>query len=184
LKAREEEAKMQRSNYLTWFRRLLLLGAVVAGMTATAAGAVPIVDPPDTGTGNVAAPVSRPPDIQDTATAAASVPNTTAAGLKADGLRMQAIAQAYQKSQVVPDVFERYATTHAAAVTQASIAPRPPDVSDTALAVRYGSTPTVQSNDFDWSSWAIGIGSGLGLVLLLGTALLMGRQLRHRVQTA
>jgi hypothetical protein len=41
------------------------------------------------------------------------------------------------------------------------------------------------SGDFDWSDWAIGIGTGLGLALLLGGGLLIGRQLRHRdIQTA
>jgi hypothetical protein len=41
------------------------------------------------------------------------------------------------------------------------------------------------SGGFDWSDWAIGIGTGLGLALLLGGGLLIGRQLRHRgIQTA
>ena len=41
------------------------------------------------------------------------------------------------------------------------------------------------SGSFDWSDWAIGIGTGLGLALLLGGGLLIGRQLRHRgIQTA
>jgi hypothetical protein len=44
--------------------------------------------------------------------------------------------------------------------------------------------PTV-SGDFDWSDWAIGIGTGLGLALILGGGLLISRQLRHRgIQTA
>jgi hypothetical protein len=81
---------------------------------------------------------------------------------------------------------ERYAAVHAQDVSSSSAgATRPPDVSDTALAVRYGSTASVsQSNGFDWNDWAIGIGSGLGLALILGAALLMGRQLRHPVQAA
>jgi hypothetical protein len=178
---------MQHSSYLTWFRRLLVLGAVVAGLTASAAMAVPVVDPQDGGTADVAAPVSRPPDIQD---AAAALHAPTAAGLKADGLRWQGIAQAYQGLQATPDVVERYAATHefggrlAVPSIASSAASRPPDVADTALAVRYGETTTVQANGFDWSDWAIGIGSGLGLALILGAAVLMGRQLRHPVQTA
>jgi hypothetical protein len=41
------------------------------------------------------------------------------------------------------------------------------------------------SGGFDWSDWAIGIGTGLGLALLLGGGLLISRQLRHRgIQTA
>jgi len=109
------------------------------------------------------------------------------AGLKADGLRWQGIAQVYQQKQAVPDVVERYAATHSGGgrlVVPQSIAPRPPDVSDAALAARYGSTATGQSSGFDWNDWAIGIGTGIGLALLLGAAFLMGRQLRHPVQTA
>ena len=154
---------MQRTNYLNWFRRLIVLGAVVAGLTASAAMAVPVVDPQDGGTANVAAPVSRPPGIQDTGTALSA---PTAAGLKADGMRLQGIGQAYQQAQAAPDVV------------------RPPDVADTGLAVRYGSVSTAQSGGFDWNDWAIGIGSGLGIALLVGAALLMTRQLRHPVQTA
>ena len=44
--------------------------------------------------------------------------------------------------------------------------------------------PTI-SRGFDWSDWAIGIGTGLGLALILGGGLLIARQLRHRgIQTA
>ena len=44
--------------------------------------------------------------------------------------------------------------------------------------------PTI-SRGFGWSDWAIGIGTGLGLALILGGGLLMGRHLRHRgIQTA
>lgn len=188
---------MRHYNPLNRFGRLLVLGAVVAGVTASAAVAIPVVDPQDTGTANLAAPVSRPPDVQDAMTArhaaAASLSSdsaalhTTPAGLKADGLRWQGIAQVYQQKQAVPDVVERYAATHATDAglsAPASIVSRPPDVSDAALAVRYGSTATAGSNGFDWNDWAIGIGTGIGLALLLGAAFLMGRQLRHPVQTA
>jgi hypothetical protein len=87
---------MKRSNYLIWFRRLAVLGAVVAGLTASAAGAAPMLDPQDTPANPVAS-------------------NTTPQGLRADGLRWQGIAKAYQQSRQapVPDVFERYAATHA-----------------------------------------------------------------------
>jgi hypothetical protein len=86
--------------------------------------------------------------------------------------------------QAAPDVVERYVATHQfggrlAVPSVSASATRPPDVSDTALAIRYGSTTSVQSNGFDWNDWAIGIGSGLGLALILGAAVLMGRQLRH-----
>ncbi len=173
---------MRHSNPLNRFGRLVVLGAVVAGVTASAAVAIPVIDPQDNGAATVAAPVSRPPDVQD-ATTALYAP--TAAGLRADGLRWQGIATAYGQLQAAPDVVERYAAVHANDLSSgAASVSRPPDVSDTALAVRYAPASTGGSNGFNWGSWAIGIGSGLGLVLLLGAVLLMGRQLRHRVQTA
>jgi hypothetical protein len=111
---------MKSSTYLTWLRRLIVLGAVVAGTVASTAGAV----------------VSRPPDVQD----AAATLHFTSAGLKADGLRLQGIAQAYKQVQSVsvPDVFERYATAHpygnglTSASTSSTLVSRPPDVSDAA----------------------------------------------------
>ena len=175
---------MRRSNPLTSFGKLLVLGVVVAGVTASAAMAIPVVDPQDSGIATTAAPVSRPPDVQDAATAQSA---PTAAGLRADGQRLQAIANAYGQLKAAPDVVERYAATHDVGgrlVGPASTVSRPPDVSDAALAVRYGSASTAKSDGFDWNDWAIGIGSGLGLVLILGAAVLMGRQLRHPVQTA
>jgi hypothetical protein len=154
---------MFSSTYLNWFRRLLILGAVVAGLTASAAGAGIDSRPPDV---NDAAArlavlptiVSRPPDVQDAATSvssaipdvferyamehpygadltssgvvssppdvqdAATALHTTPAGLKADGLRLQGIAQAYAQLQ------------SATAETGT-----PPDVQDAAMALR--STP-------------------------------------------
>ena len=188
---------MRHYNPLNRFGRLLVLGAVVAGVTASAAVAIPVVDPQDNGTANLATPVSRPPDVQDAMSARhaaaarlnsdSAAQHTTPAGLKADGLRWQGIAQVYQQKQTVPDVVERYAATHSGGgrlVVPQSLAPRPPDVSDAALAARYGSTATAESSGFDWNDWAIGIGTGIGLALLLGAAFLMGRQLRHPVQTA
>jgi hypothetical protein len=201
----KKEAKMYSSTYLNCFRRLLILGAVVAGLTATAAGAAVNTRPPDvlmalhfkhedriygrTGgdLGAVASTasvpttvVSRPPDVQD---AAASV------------------------SAATPDVFERYATEHpygfdltsselvssppdvqdaAAALhtmpAQSTLVSRPPDVSDAAQVT--ASVSTTRGNGFDWNDWAIGIGTGLGLALLLGVGFMVGRQQRHRVQPA
>src|SRR6476660_8606498 len=117
---------MYPSTYLSWFRRLLILGAVVAGLTASAAGAR--LDP---GT------PSRPPDVRDAAISvnvaapdvferyAAAHPygsglssatsdfvstppdvqgamtalHGTPEGLKADGLRLQGIARTYMELQ-------------------------------------------------------------------------------------
>ena len=144
------------STYFNWFRRLLILGAVVAtGALASTAAAMQ----QDAATTNTAtAEVVRPPDVQDTATAL----YTTAAGLKADGLRWQGIAktyegvqqsssyptalglkaegmrlqgtaQVYRNVQAGPDAFERYAASHpygtGISLTE-SFVPRPPDVQD------------------------------------------------------
>jgi hypothetical protein len=225
---------MTGSTPLIWLRRLIVVGAVVAGATASAAGA--LIPNPDGKPLSASSPlISRPPDVQDAATARHAAAarlqtdgaalHTTAAGLKADGLRWQGITQVYQQLQAAPDLVERYAATHSAGtgtpaatsvasrppdvqdasdsikasapdvferyagvhvndVTSSTAPTRPPDVSDAALVARYAPASTGQSDGFDWSSWAIGIGSGLGLVLIAGAALLMSRQLRHPVQTA
>ena len=134
---------MKSSTYLTWLRRLIVLGAVVAGTVASTAGAV----------------VSRPPDVQD----AAAALHFTSAGLKADGLRLQGIAQVYKQVQSVsvPDVFERYAAAHPygsglSSVSLSTLVSRPPDVSDAAQAA--GRVSFSQSTGFDWGDYAIGIG--------------------------
>ena len=79
------------STYLSWFRRLLILGAVVAGLTASAAGArLDPGTPPDvadvvSALSTPAPIVSRPHDVQDAATS---------------------------MNVAAPDVFERYAAAH------------------------------------------------------------------------
>jgi hypothetical protein len=244
---------MYPSTYLKWFRRLLILGAVVAGLTASAAGArldpgtppdvsdvafrlstAPATDvarPPDvrdaagqvtTSTADVFeryvsthpygfAPsstqiVSRPPDVQD----AASALHVTAQGLQADGLRWQAIAQAYQQggTSSVPDVFERYVSTHpyGFAPSSTQIVSRPPDVQDAASALhvtaqglqadglrwqgiaqayQQAGTSVTSGGGVDWNAYIIGIGSGLGGRILLAAGLTMVTRLQrsHRVQS-
>ena len=82
---------MYPSTYLSWFRRLLILGAVVAGLTASAAGArLDPGTPPDvsdvaSALSTPASIVSRPPDVRDAATSV---------------------------NVAAPDVFERYAAAH------------------------------------------------------------------------
>jgi len=44
--------------------------------------------------------------------------------------------------------------------------------------------PVSGGSDFAWSDWAIGVGAGIGIALLLGVGLVIGRQQRHRVQPA
>jgi hypothetical protein len=115
---------MKRSNYLIWFRRLVVLGAVVAGLTASAAGAVPMLDPqsaPANPMVNHTTPQGlRADGLRWQAIAKAYQDSQqadrgpTALGLRADGLRWQGIAKVYQQSgqAPVPDVFERYAAAH------------------------------------------------------------------------
>ena len=240
---------MYSSTYLKWFRRLLILGAVAAGLTASAAGArLDPGTPPDVSdvafrlSVAPAADVSRPPDVQDVAgqaTAAtadvferyasahpygsgltsselvssppdvqdaASALHVTAQGLKADGLRWQGIAQAYQQVGTA-DVFERYASAHpyGSGLTSSELVTSPPDVQDAASALdgtaqglkadglrwqgvaqAYQQAGTsVESGGFDWSNYVIGIGGGVGLILL-AAGLTMGIRLQrsHRVQSA
>jgi hypothetical protein len=187
---------MQRSNYLIWFRRLLVLGAVVAGVTASSAAAIPMLDP------------------QDTPTSATS--HTTPLGLRADGLRWQAIAKAYQQSRQasVPDVFERYAAAHPYGasvhplqrrgmgdfrpVTQALGTERIVDDSfrdPTPIVTPAGErivddsfrdSPTVVAsptggNGLDWADFGIGAGAMFGLALLVSGLGLGALAMRHRV---
>jgi hypothetical protein len=252
---------MYSSTYLKWFRRLLLLGAVVAGLTASAAGArLDPGTPPDVadvafGLSNTpATDVSRPPDVRDvagsvnTATAdvferyasahpygfgltsselvssppdvqdAASALHTTPAGLKADGLRWQGIADTYMQLQSVapsevvsspPDVQDAASALHTTpeglkadglrwqGIAQAYQQGGTPDPVTRILAQERGrrldqglfstSTPTtkvVDSGGFDWNDYAIGIGTGIGIALLLGVGMIVGRQQRHRMQPA
>ncbi|HZT46230.1 MAG TPA: hypothetical protein VFA24_08635 [Gaiellaceae bacterium] len=130
------------STTLIRFRRLLLVGAVVAGAIVPTASAV-----------------GRPPDVQDAASA------TLAAQVSPPDVRDAALRNGLRLSSVEAGVS------------------RPPDISDAALSVQYGSLPTSDTG-FSWTDWAIGIGSGIGLALLLGGCALTSRQLRRRIQTA
>jgi len=207
---------MKSSTYLNWLRRLIVLGAVVAGIAVPAAGAFNGSPPDvrDAADSIAGTSVGSPPDIQD---AAAALHFTSAGltadglrlqgtaqvykqlelakngptpqGLKADGLRLQGIAQVYKQIQPASgsDVFERYATAHPygtglSQVASSTLVTRPPDVTDAAQAVRYGVTVN-QSSGFDWGDYAIGIGSGMGLILILGSGVVVGRQRRHRPLT-
>jgi hypothetical protein len=219
---------MKSSTYLIWLRRLIVLGAVVAGIAVPAAGAFNGSPPDvrDAADSIAGTSVGSPPDIQD----AAAALHFTSAGLTAEGLRLQGTAQVYKQLELAPNVFERYATAHpygaglskatsstlvtsppdvrdaaAAAnlqvadvferyatahpygtglskVASSTLVTRPPDVTDAAQAVRYGVSVN-QSSGFDWGDYAIGIGSGMGLILILGSCLVVSRQRRHRPLT-
>ena len=164
------------TTYLNWFRRLLVLGAVVAaGVITASAGAV---IPPDGQGQDFATALHQTPagviadglrlqgeaEVYKQLESAQGYP--TEQGLKADGLRLQGEAQVYQQLQGGPDVFERYAAAH-----------------PYGRGLSVSSTST--SDGFNWSDWGIGIGMGVGIALILGTGLIMGRRQKHRgVQTA
>jgi hypothetical protein len=191
---------MFQSSTLTRFRRHLLVGVVAAATIVPAAGA--LTRPPDvqdTANANVAAQLS-PPDVRDaalrTSFAAPDVLERYAAvhpygaGLASNGfdaLRPPDVQDAALGSSIaVPDVIERYATAHPYGTglsSQEVSVPRPPDVTDAALTAQYSSVGGSTSG-FNWGDWAIGIGSGIGIALLLGAGLVTSRQVRQRVRTA
>jgi hypothetical protein len=197
--AQEKEAKMDPSTYLSWFRRLLILGAVVAGLSASAAGAR--LDP------------GTPPDVSDVASALSTTPPTIVS--RPPDVR----DVANTVNAAAPDAFERYAAEHPygnglpsaaspidriiaqeqsrqrdlalfslgfSARATSSDGSTPPDVQDD----RPGplgtgeptSVPVSDGSGFAWDDWAIGVGAGLGIALFLGIGLVAGRQQRHRVQ--
>ena len=150
---------MEFSSYLNWFRRLIVVGAVVAaGAFASIAGAVG--RPPDIqdiATANPAANVSRPPDIGDVAARlTASVPDVleryTAAYPFGSGLsvydaalsRPPDVSDAASATQLaITDVFERYAAEQphgqGRTVTPTTLVTRAPDIQDTADSVNAAS---------------------------------------------
>jgi hypothetical protein len=191
---------MFQSTTLTRFRRHLLVGAIAAATIVPAAGAV--TRPPDVqdaASANLVAQLS-PPDVRDAALGTSlAIPDVLeryaavhpyGAGLAStavDALRPPDVQDAALGSSVaVPDVIERYATAHpygSGLSSQEVSVPRPPDVTDAALAAQYGSVGGSTSS-FNWDDWAIGIGSGIGMALLLGGALVTSRQIRQRLRTA
>jgi hypothetical protein len=108
---------------------------------------------------SVATAVGRPPDVSD----AAATLNAT-----------------------VPDAFERYAAAHPYGTDLSPATPaivsRPPDVADAAEVARY--TPTGQVSGFDWTDYASGVGTGVGLALMAGVVVAAGLVHRRRVSAA
>ena len=164
---------MKGSNYLIWFRRLVVLGAVVAGLTASAAGAVPMLDPQATPANPVVANTTplglRADGLRWQAIAKqyqqgrqTPVGLPTAAGIRADGLRWQGIAKAYQQNtQAPPDVVERYVATH-------------PDGQGTVTAATSG------ASGLNWGDFGIGAGAMFGLALLVAGLSIGAVAMRHR----
>jgi hypothetical protein len=197
---------MKSSTYLIWLRRLIVLGAVVAGTVASTAGAV-VSRPPDVrdAADSIAqAYLGSPPDVRDVgATAKLAVPDVleryatthpygsglSSASLSTPVSRPPDVRDAANAANLqVSDVFERYATAHPygaglSDVTSSTLVSRPPDVNDAAAQVAE-SVSFTQSSGFDWGDYGIGIGSGIGLAFILAAGLAMSRQRRHRMLTA
>jgi hypothetical protein len=104
-----------------------------------------------------------PPNLQEGTAALHTMP----AGLRADGLRWQGIAQVYEQQQSV-----------------AAPAPRPDD----RAGVRGVGEPTVvpasSGATFDWGDWSIGLVAGFGLALCLTGALFLTARRIPRVRNA
>jgi hypothetical protein len=108
----------------------------------------------------------QPPDIRDTATAIVG-PSPVERSIAQERAR-----------HGDPAVFGPGSST----AQLSPVVVRPPDVRDAAEAATTASTGG--GDRFDWGDYAIGIGSGIGLSLLLAGALGAGLQRRGRVQTA
>ena len=122
----------------------------------------------------VLASAIRPPDVADAAAAAAP-----------DVLERYVAAHAF--GAALPDVVERYAAVHLYGVHPPSVSAspiRPPDVADSAALARTAAVVRT-SGGFDWGDYGAGVGSGIGLILLLAGGLMARPVLRRqRTQTA
>jgi hypothetical protein len=179
-----KETNMASFTQLYWFKRLLVLGAVVVCATASVAGASA------SGVGSVAAP-----DVFERYAAAhpygsAAIP---------DVFERYASAHPYGAA-VVPDVVERYAAGHpdGTGATSAALGterivddwfrdptPMVTPAGDRIVDDSFRDAPTVvtapkSGNGLDWGAFGIGAGAMLGLTMLV-TGLGLGTlAMRHR----
>jgi hypothetical protein len=163
---------VKSSTYLNWFRRLLLLGAVVAGIAAPAAGAV--LETRDSG--SVAGTQSTSLGVADDGTllSRASAAYQSSAGAASELSPVDRIIAQERGRHADLGLFGTQSPSHA---TQGF---------SLGVPVEYLAQPAPSSggNGFDWADWGIGIGSGVGIMLVLAGGLAGGMQRRHRVQTA
>src|SRR5262249_20202793 len=153
-------------------RRLLILGAVVAGLTASAVGAR--LDP---GTSDVRDVASSPG-----ANATSPVDRIIAQelgrrldlgvfGLESSAPRVTGIAPIWEHQLHSPASASQYPTP-------ASLKADGLRWQGIARVYEQQSGPVSAGSGFAWGDWAIGIGMGLGLVLLVGVGLVVGRHQR------
>ena len=187
---------MTTSTYPTRLIRMLVLGAVVAGTVASAAGALPVTDVGDTAK---AQPSVAVPDVLERFVIAhpygiRPVPDAIERFATAHPYGLQPVPDVLQRFvtahpygiRPVPDAIERFATAH-----PYGLQPVPDVLERFSTAHPYGAglssgtqSALSQSSGFDWADYGIGIGSGMGLILVLAAGLAMGWQRRHRMQTA
>jgi hypothetical protein len=162
---------MYSSTYLGWFRRLLLLGAVVAGLTASAAGAR--LDPGVNGVGS---------------TPSGLVSQTTPDSLKADGLPVSAqarLARNYQHEDAIYSKRSARAATPSPADQMGLHFDHEDRVYQTLSSASRATPPlpaTVNpSSGFDWNDALVGAGSAVGVLFLAGAAVTIRRTRSHLV---
>jgi hypothetical protein len=195
---------MQFPTSLKWFRRLIVLGAVVAAATASTAAAGVMIDaggPVDVQGPTPLGLKAEGQRLQGMAEVYKSLSNApTAQGLRADGLRLTGIAQVYRQlePQAAPDVVERYAAVHPYGSTSTPdvferyAASHPNGVAATAtpgskriVVDRFRDAPTVASspstgNGLDWGDFGIGAGAMFGLAALVIGLGVGAVAMRHR----
>ena len=122
--------------------------------------------------------------------------HTTPEGLKADGMRLQGIARTYMQLQSQDTGSQSTYPTWAHQLHSPVTASQYPTAAGLkADGLRYqgiarvyeqlqSNVPVSGGSDFGWSDWAISVGAGIGIALLLGIGLMVGRKQHHRVQPA
>src|SRR5262245_2422248 len=184
--SRTKEAKMTTPTHLIRIGQLLVLCAVVAVSAALASGASGAVTP------------STAPDYQHVAPAGAM---PTALGLKADGLRWQGIAKVYRDRETAGSgptalglkadglrwqgIAKVYRDRETAGSGPTALGLKADGLRWQGIANVYQEQQsTAGGTAFDWGDWAIGLGSGIVLILAPAGLLAFALQRRHRLQAA
>jgi len=161
---------MKGSNYLIWVRRLIVLGAVVAGTTAAAAGSA--TNP--TGGHNTA-----PPDVIERYAAAhpygtTSYPDWIERYAAAHPFGRGLLTSAPPTDRIVDDSFRDQPAVVSAVGDRI--------VDDSFRDAAQSTTPQSSVSGLHWEDFGIGAGAMLGLMMLVA-GLGLGAHARHRSGT-